>query len=525
MANKFRYPGFRLNYFPYFIFDFTIFKSFPLIKPRLIVVLTAAIVLCFPLAGFSQFDRKIVFNPQDSTNDYYLAVPPISGHIQGVLLLISSFSSPEYVLTETKLPNTASGNDLLTIVASMGTGLWADSASVGRLNQILAHVIGQFSVDTAKFALGGLGYAGDIALRYTELCYEKPNQFPVLPKLVFAINCPVDLLGLAHWCEEEIKKNYYPGDVGDGKYILDALTKKFGNYLDHTEKYIEASPFYKVGRKPGNEQFLYHVAVRLYYDLDIAWQLRNRRNSYYDTFIPDGSEMIKQLLLAGNSEAEFIASQQPGIRSSGQKSPFSWSLVDENDCIQWIQQGLKIFNPQNYSPVYQLPIPSGWSTESFSLPPDFARQMKVLGVEDLRFFPGWGDPLSEEHWSYAYLWWLEGIPEIGASWLEDNLRILYTGLINRNIQRRKIPLEKIFPVSVQMKIVKTISGDWQTFEGTVHMLNYINQTPMILNVIVHKKNCTDKNHAFLFFEVSPKPFEHPNWEKLNKLNTDFSCVK
>ncbi len=77
----------------------------------------------------------------------------------------------------------------------MGTGLWADSVSVERINHILTHVARQFPVDTAKFALGGLGYAGNIALRYTELCYEKPGQFPVLPKAVFAINCPVDLLG------------------------------------------------------------------------------------------------------------------------------------------------------------------------------------------------------------------------------------------------------------------------------------------------------------------------------------------
>ena len=74
--------------------------------------------------------------------------------------------------------------------------------------------------------LGALGYAGNIALRYTEMCYENPKQFPVLPKAVFAMNCPVDLTGLVHWCENEIKKNYFPGNVADGKYILDALAEK-----------------------------------------------------------------------------------------------------------------------------------------------------------------------------------------------------------------------------------------------------------------------------------------------------------
>ena len=483
--------------------------------------------LCFslPFDGFSQISEKIVFNSQDSTNDYYLAFPPVSGNIQGVMVLVSSFASPEYIFTESKLPNTAMGNDLLTIIASLGTSLWADSASVSRFNRMLTHVVKHYSADTAKFVIGALGYAGNTTLRYTEMCYAKPALFPVLPKAVFAISCPVDLTGLTQWCEQEIKKNYYAGDVGDAKFISDVLTKQLGNYSEHPEKYIEASPFSRNSGSPGNEQFLDHVALRLYYDVDIDWQLKTRRNSYYDTYIPDGSELIKRLLLSGNAEAEFISSKQPGIRVTGQRSPFSWSVVDEADCIHWIKQSLKIFNPQTYSPVYQLAIPEGWSTERFALPPDFAKQMVVGGVEDLRFFPGWGDPVSEDHWSYAYLWWLEGKKDMDASFLQDNLKIYYSGLLNRNIKPRKIPMEKIYPVVVKMKNVKTASGDTKTFEGTVSMLNYINQEPMILNIIVHEKYCADKAHDILLFEVSPKPFNHPYWVKLNKLNADFSCTK
>jgi hypothetical protein len=489
------------------------------------IVLSSTLCLSLSFAGFSQLTEKIVFNNKDSSNDYYLAIPPISGNIQGVMVLLSSFASPEYIFTESKLPNTAMGNDLLTIIASLGTSLWADSASVSRINQILTHVVNHYSTDTGKFVIGALGYAGNTSLRYTEMCYEKPGQFPLLPKAVFAISCPVDLTGLAQWCEREIKKNYFAGEVSDAKYISGALTMQLGTYAEHPKKYMEVSPFTTNSGSPGNERYLYHVPLRLYYDVDINWQLKTRRDSYYDTYIPDGSELIKQLLLSGNAEAEFISSKQPGIRSSGQRSPFSWSVVDEADCIQWIKQILKIFNPQTYSPVYQLAIPEGWSPERFSLPPDFAKQLAVTGVEDLRFFPGWGDPNNEEHWSYAYLWWLDGKRDINASFLQNNLTILYTGLLNRNIKPRKIPMEKIYPVAVQIKNVAKASGDIKTFKGTVNMLNYINQTPMILNIIIHEKYCADKTHGYLFFEVSPKPFTHPNWVKLNKLNADFSCTK
>jgi len=488
--------------------------------------LVPLIILFFiPRTALSQFSEKIVFNSKDSANDYYLAVRPLSGNIQGVQVLLTSFNPPEFVLAESKLQNIAYGNDLLTVIASLGTSLCADSSSVDRLNQILKHVISHYSADTSKFALGGFMYAGNTALRYTELCYENPPRYPVLPKAVFAINCPVDLVGLARWCEAEIKKDYYSGDVGDAKFILDVLTKKYGSYNENAEKYNQLSPFSKDAQGSGNEQFLKQVAVRLYFDTDISWQLQNRRNSYYDTYMPDASEMVKRMLLAGNNEAEFVSSRQPGIRSTGLRSPYSWSVVDEVDCIQWIKKKLKIFNPLTYSPNYLFPVPKGWQTEQFALPPDFAKQLSFKGVEDLRFFPGWGDPNSEEHWSYAFLWALDGKPDIDARLLQDNLKILYTGLIRRNIVPRKIPKEKLFPVEVNIQVVKTTAGDIKTFAGTVHMLDYITQTPMILNLRIHWKDCPDKEHSILIFEVSPKSADHPNWQKLDQLNADFKCVK
>jgi len=483
------------------------------------------VLFFIPRTTLCQFSEKIVFNSKDSANDYYLAVRPLSGNIHGVQVLLTSFNPPEFVLSESKLPNIAYGNDILTIIASLNQSFCADSSSVDRINQILHHVITHYSADTSGFALGGFMYAGNTALRYTELCYENPSRFPLLPKAVFAINCPVDLTGLARWCEAEIKKDYYVGDVGDAKFILDALTKKYGSYTENAEKYIQLSPFSRDRQSPGNEQFLKQVAVRLYFDTDIEWQLQNRRNSYYDTYMPDASEMIKRMLLSGNTEAEFVSSRQPGIKSTGVRSPYAWSVVDEVDCIQWIKKELKIFNPLTYSPVYLLPVPAGWQVERFALPPDFAKKIAYKGVEELRFFPGWGDPKSEEHWSYSFLWSLDGRPDMDAQTIKNNLTILYSGLLGRNVEPRKIPKEKLFPVEVNIQAVKTAAGDLKTFAGTVHMLNYIKQEPMILNLKIHFKDCPDKEHSILVFEVSPKSADHPNWQKLDQLNTDFKCTK
>lgn len=304
------------------------------------ILFTIALGFIFFQYGFSQNSEKIFFNDKDSANDYYLAVRPLSGNIKGAQVLFRSFIAPEDVLPETKLHNVASANDILTIFASSKQALSADTISIERINIILKHVAQNFHVDTSKFVIGGFEYAGNIVLRYTELAYQNPSQFLIHPKAVFAINCPVDIIALWHLSEREIKKNYFPGVVGDAKYTLNDFTNKYGSLNDNLQKYIYWSPFYKDAETIGNEQYLKNIPLRLYYDVDINWQLNTRRNSFYDTYIPDGSELINRLLLLGNNDAEFVAAKQPGMRSNGLRNTDSWSIVDEVDCIQWMKKRL-----------------------------------------------------------------------------------------------------------------------------------------------------------------------------------------
>ena len=299
------------------------------------------------------------------------------------------------------------------------------------------------------------------------------------------------------------------------------MTKENGTIYNNPEKYKRLSPFHKEEETTGNEQYLKDVPVRLYYDTDIEWQLKNRRNGYYDTKMPDGSELINRLLLGGNKRAEFVASKQPGLRSNGIRHPNSLSIVNEAECIQWIKKSLDIFDANTWTAPYNLVIPKGWTTEHFELPPGFAPQITYKGVEDLRFAPGWGDTTSEQHWSYSFLWWLEGTPKIDTGILRESLKAYYSGLVGSNITSRNIPAGKIIPVIAQVKKLKAAPGDAETYSGTISMLNYIAQKPIILNCMVHVKDCKTKNRTAIFFEISPKLFTHPVWQKMDKIAESF----
>lgn len=192
----------------------------------------------------------------------------------------------------------------------------------------------------------------------------------------------------------------------------------------------------------------------------------------------------------------------------------------------WAQTPAKEFDAEKYVPSYTLAIPQGWGVERMGVPIEFAPSIPYKGVEDLRFAPGWSDPKANDYWTYAFLWHLEGRPESNPQIIEKNLTAYYTGLIGRNIEPRKIPKEKVVPVKVKIKQIATDKGDLQTYSGTIDMLDYMAQTPITLNCIVHILVCPqEKDKTFMFYEISPRPSTNSIWKDLQNLWTTFECSK
>ncbi|MBV8256143.1 MAG: hypothetical protein JO154_26345 [Chitinophaga sp.] len=481
-------------------------------------------LLVLPVVVNAQID-KVYFDTRDSAHSFYYAIPPLSGNIQATVVVFTGFYPLKRLLAESRLHNVAAGNDILTIYASQGENLVADPACVDRMNTILKHVTTTYKTDTARYVLVGYDIPGNVVLRYTELATEKPAATVIHPKAVMGIGTVVSLEGLWNWGARMMEKNNNEEDVMVAKFTQEVLTRQIGALDGHADGYAQYTPFNKDLKGLGNEKFLQHIPFRLYYDTDINWYLQNKRSSLYDTPIPDATAMINNLLMAGNQQAEFIQGKQQGRNSNGYRHPVSFSIVDEVECIQWVKASTGIFDPVTYQPPYKLTTPENWTNERFGLPTDFAAQIPLKGVEDIRFAPGWGAPESEEHWTYAFLWWLEGRPQLNAALLQNYLYQYYTGLVGRNIGRRNIPAEKVIPVTTSIQAVKALPGDEATYEGNIHMLNYMQPAPMTLNVRIRVRNCQSQQHTAVYIELSPKPYRHALWQQMDRIGNEFDCRK
>lgn len=183
------------------------------------------------------------------------------------------------------------------------------------------------------------------------------------------------------------------------------------------------------------------------------------------------------------------------------------------------------FDGHTWEAPYHLPIPKNWTIERFLVPPSFAPTIMYKGVEDIRFAPGWSKMESNEYWSYAFLWYLDGANIFDAKTLANNLTAYYTGLFNINTDKSKIDTTKLIPVKVSINQKDTENSDIKTFEGVIEMNDYMTKKPINLNLIVNIKSCEEQNKTFVFFELSPKPYSDAIWKSLNQLWLNFKCTR
>lgn len=304
-------------------------------------ILQAAFFVLISVAASAQNYEKIVVNPRDTISGYYLSVTPQTKNIKGVLVLLDGFGgSAESIFPETKLQNVAYVNDILTVAIAMGNKIYADSIVIENLNILLKDVVKRYKIQPDKFVIGGFSAGGTISLRYVERCKETPSIFPVNPRAVFAVDSPVDIIDLWHFFEKQIDKNYSAVAVNEANTVMAIMKAEHGTPESNPKTYRWLTPFDHLQNGDGNERFLKNIPVRVYHDVDIAWQLQNRRRSVYESNFLNSSELIMRLLQSGNEAAEFVVGKT-GYRSSGMRHPHAWSIVDEVEFVQWMKKILE----------------------------------------------------------------------------------------------------------------------------------------------------------------------------------------
>lgn len=168
-----------------------------------------------------------------------------------------------------------------------------------------------------------------------------------------------------------------------------------------------------------------------------------------------------------------------------------------------------------------LKTPMDWRLEKITLPLDFAPQMKLEGVEELRFAPGMFDSNSENHFTYLFAIAISNKRTFKKKDIQLFLEQYYRGLSKVVAQgvEKELDFSKI-NVSIQRD--PAIKSNGKNYNIKVLYLDTFNHGEEVLlnvdmNVICNKK----KKETYLFAKVSPQPKNHAVWNTMHNVTPSF----
>jgi len=162
--------------------------------------------------------------------------------------------------------------------------------------------------------------------------------------------------------------------------------------------------------------------------------------------------------------------------------------------------------------------PADWVGEVIPFPIGFAPDIDLEGVEELRFAPGWRDAESAEYFTYSFIWWLDGDPDISPNALQGYLLDYYRGLYNAVSKREDKNTDEFTTNLYATRERAWVPGASANYRAEVSWVDpFVTEKPLTFEMMICSWTCPKQNKTAVFFLVAPKGTGPDAWEKLRGL--------
>jgi poly(3-hydroxybutyrate) depolymerase len=273
-----------------------------------------------------------------SNNCYRLFKPTGLARALVVLLPKGGGGGDANAFSAFQIPKLLAQKDILSMSVSQAGYVSDDDLTT--LLSLIREVAAAHRIPSGKVVVAGISSGGTGALRYTEYC-ESHECGTIKPCAVVSVDAPLDF---EHWWNSQVI-NIRRGDPGsnleESRAILDSLNQAMGGSpTEARAAYRAKSPFLAMEKDGGNARLI-KIPTRLYTEPDINWLLDNWKRDYYTSNAVDQAALVLQLRAQDNRKVELVTTSGKGHNLDGTRNPHSWSIVDEDELVNWITTRLR----------------------------------------------------------------------------------------------------------------------------------------------------------------------------------------
>ncbi|HTF06497.1 MAG TPA: alpha/beta hydrolase [Bacteroidia bacterium] len=286
-------------------------------------------------SNFDELKIEKVFLDKDTTKSCYTIIFPSKLPIKGYIFLLPGFSeTAERVMQQSSLPLQLAESGLLTIIPTLQDGIFSfgiDDSSQQSFKNIIADVREKNNLTDQPFYLGGYSIGGSCVLKYAEEADKKPNA-------VFAIDPPIDFEQVYNSCKRNLRLSVNTQPNEESVFLVQKISEIMNGTPENSiANYHTISPYSFSDTSQTAIKKLLETPLRIYTEPDIHWWMKERSMDYTSMNSTFHSAMINELNRLGNKNAVLITTENKGYREPDQtRHPHSWSIVDNNELIQWL---------------------------------------------------------------------------------------------------------------------------------------------------------------------------------------------
>jgi len=181
--------------------------------------------------------------------------------------------------------------------------------------------------------------------------------------------------------------------------------------------------------------------------------------------------------------------------------------------------GMTAFAQEKEQDDLPLKAPQGWFGEIITLPPGFAKDMKLRGVEKIRFAPGMFKPDAADFFSYVFVFRVDAEQELSAKVIHQEIMTYYKGLAT-SVGGKDIDTSKfVFDLKAEKK--KQPAGI-SAYAGQLKWIEpFKTKKPQILGLELHAWAGKAKKYRYLFCSASPAKPDATIWKQMRKIRDAF----
>ena len=261
---------------------------------------------------------------------------------QALVIYLPQYGGTIDAWEDSLLPQRLANSSIASLVGLPvveGTG-YMDESSLHALQAMLTDAVERIKCPPDRLVLGGFSAGGVGAVRYGEVAVQGSLSGAFRPRAIFAVDPPLDLRRWYLGLQLIVRRNQPTPLLDEARQVIQVLHDTLGGTPDDVpDAYARASAVSAFAEQGGNLRFLRDIPIRMYAEPELHFWMDYTADLYTLNTL-DVNFAINELRAMGNRQAELILTSGKGYRPDlgGMRMPHAWSIVDELDLADWIEQ-------------------------------------------------------------------------------------------------------------------------------------------------------------------------------------------